>query len=137
MASNEAFKETVKSLFDGMDSYLSTKSVVGEPIVVGDTTIIPLVDITFGIGAGTGRGKENINAGGGLGGKVVPTALLIIKDDSVRVMDIGNGSGINKVLDMVPDFVARFDKKMTPEQKEARAKAADAMEEMIYDSADV
>ena len=46
------FDTTVNSLFSGMDHVLSSKTVVGEPQVIGDTIILPLVDISFGMGAG-------------------------------------------------------------------------------------
>ena len=45
------FKETVNSLFKGMDSFISAKTVVGEAIHVGDTIILPLMDVSFGVGA--------------------------------------------------------------------------------------
>ena len=47
------FSTSVQSLFDGMNGILSTKSVVGEPITVNDTIIIPLVDVSFGMGTGS------------------------------------------------------------------------------------
>ena len=46
------FNQTVGSLFQGMDSLLTTKTVVGEPTKVGDTIILPLVDVNFGVAAG-------------------------------------------------------------------------------------
>ena len=55
MAEN-GFKNTVESLFAGMDSFLSTKTVVGEAVTIGDTTLLPLVDVTFGVGAIVGVG---------------------------------------------------------------------------------
>ena len=45
------FNQTVGSLFQGMDSLLTTKTVVGEPTKVGDTIILPLVDVNFGVEA--------------------------------------------------------------------------------------
>ena len=45
------FDTTVNSLFSGMDHVLSSKTVVGEPQVIGDTIILPLVDISLGMGA--------------------------------------------------------------------------------------
>ena len=47
------FSTSIQSLFDGMNGVLSTKSVVGEPITVNDTIIIPLMDVSFGMGAGS------------------------------------------------------------------------------------
>ena len=47
MADNE-FRTNVDSLFRGMDQFISSKTVVGEAIHLGDTIIVPLVDVSFG-----------------------------------------------------------------------------------------
>ena len=51
MADN-SFSSTVASLFKGMDSFITTKTVVGDAVHIGDTIILPLVDVSFGVGAG-------------------------------------------------------------------------------------
>ena len=51
MAENSNFRSTVESLFKGMDSFISSKTVVGDAIHIGDTIILPLVDVSFGVGA--------------------------------------------------------------------------------------
>ena len=53
MADGNKFKETVESLFQGMDSVVSSKTVVGDAIHINGTIILPLVDVSFGIGAGS------------------------------------------------------------------------------------
>ena len=50
MADN-SFHTTVESLFKGMDSFITTKTVVGDAIHIGDTIILPLVDVSFGVAA--------------------------------------------------------------------------------------
>ena len=50
--SKENLKDTMGSLFDGMEGFLTSKTVVGEPIYIKDTIILPLVDVSFGMGAG-------------------------------------------------------------------------------------
>ena len=55
---NNGFSSVMESLLKGVDSILSTKTVVGEPKQFGDTIILPLVDVTFGVGAG-GSAAEN------------------------------------------------------------------------------
>ena len=64
MAENEKFNATVESLFKGMDSFLSAKTVVGEAVTVNDTIILPFVDVSFGVGAGAFSGEKNNNAAG-------------------------------------------------------------------------
>ena len=45
---------------------------------------------------------------GGMGGKVTPSAVLVIKNDSTRLINIKNQDAITKILDMVPDLLDRF-----------------------------
>ena len=99
---------TVESLFKGMESFVSTKTVVGEPTQVGDTIIVPLADVSFGVAAGAVSEANKNNGMGGMGGKVTPSAVLIIKNDSARLVNIKNQDAITKVLDMVPDLLDRF-----------------------------
>ena len=56
---NNSFESTVSSLFKGMDQFISSKTVVGDAITVGDTIILPLVDVSFGVGAGASSAEKN------------------------------------------------------------------------------
>ena len=104
----------VDALLDGMNGVLATKTVVGEPTKIGDVIIVPLVDVTFGIGAGASlsdeTGKKH-NGGGGIGGKMTPSAVLVIQDGSVKLVNVKNQDTITKILDMVPDLVDKFSSK--------------------------
>jgi len=104
----ENFNTTVESLFKGMDSFITTKTVVGDAIHIGDTIILPLVDVSFGVGAGAFCEDKKHNAAGGMGGKIMPSAVLVIQNGNTKLVNIKNQDGITKVLDMVPDFVNRF-----------------------------
>lgn len=106
------FQGVVESLLKGMDTVLSTKTVVGEATQIGDTIILPLVDVSFGVGAGAGSNSEKNSASGagGLGGKMTPSAVLVIKNGSTKLVNIKNQDAVTKVLDMIPDIVERFTK---------------------------
>ena len=108
MANENNFKDTVNSLFKGLDTFISAKTVVGEAVHVGDTIILPLVDVTFGVGAGAFEGDKKSNGGGGMTGKMTPSAVLVIQNGTTKLVNIKNQDGVTKVLDMVPDFVDRF-----------------------------
>ena len=109
MAENKNdFNETVASLFKGMDSFLSAKTVVGEAVHVNDTIIIPLVDVSFGVGAGAFAGDKKNNAVGGMGGKMSPSAVLVIQNGATKLVNIKNQDTVTKILDMVPDVVDRI-----------------------------
>ena len=127
MAENQ-FSGVVESLFKGMDTILSTKTVVGEATQIGDTIILPLVDVSFGVGAGAGVNdeKKTQNGAGGLGGKMTPSAVLVIgKNGSARLVNIKNQDTVTKILDMVPDILDRFGKK-DKEEKIDDKEAVDA-----------
>ena len=127
MAENQ-FSGVVESLLKGLDTILSTKTVVGEATQIGDTIILPLVDVSFGVGAGAGVNdeKKTQNGAGGLGGKMTPSAVLVIgKNGSARLVNIKNQDTVTKILDMVPDILDRFGKK-DKEEKIDDKEAVDA-----------
>lgn len=108
--SENNFNTAVSSLLQGMEGFLTTKTVVGDAVRFDDGTIIlPLVDVSFGVGAGcfADNGKKN-NAGGAMGGKIQPSSILIIKDGTTKLVNVKNQDALTKVLDMVPDFVDKF-----------------------------
>ena len=102
------FKDTVSSLFEGMDGFISAKTVVGDAVQMGDTTIVPLVDVSFGVGAGAFTGDKKNNGGGGLTGKVTPSAILVIQNGTTKLVNIKNQDSLSKILDLVPDVMNRF-----------------------------
>ena len=107
MADNQ-FTGVVDSLMGSMNALLSTKTVVGEATTIGDTIIVPLVDVSFGVGAGAnGREKKNGSAGG-FTAKMSPSAVLVIKNGQTKLVNIKNQDAVTKVLDLVPDIVDRF-----------------------------
>lgn len=122
MADKENFQGVVEALLKGMDTVLSTKTVVGEATQVGDTIILPLVDVSFGIGAGAGSNsqKNSASGAGGMGGKMTPSAVLVIKNGSTKLVNIKNQDAVTKVLDMIPDIVEKFTK---PKEKDEMSDA--------------
>lgn len=121
MAENEnQFQGVVESLLKGMNTVLTTKTVVGEATKIGDTIILPLVDVSFGVGAGAGSNGQKGSASGmgGLGGKMTPSAVLVIQNDVVKLVNVKNQDTVTKVLDMVPDMVDKFLDKRAEKGKE-------------------
>lgn len=102
------FTGVVESLLKGMDTVLSTKTVVGEATKIGDTIILPLVDVTFGVGAGASKGDKKNGGMGGMSGKMTPSAVLVIKNGQTKLVNIKNQDTVTKVLDMIPDIVDKF-----------------------------
>ena len=128
MEKNNHFLDNAEAVFKGMNTFLTTKTVVGEPIVVGDTTIIPLVDVSCGMAAGTFDNTSKSNGGGGMSAKISPTAMLIIQEGRTKVVNIKNQDAITRLLDMVPDLVNKITNKSDVD-KEATKKAETILNE--------
>ncbi len=124
----EHFQNTADALFKGMENFVSTKTVVGDAVQIGDTTILPLVEVSFGMAASARNEKDRSNGGGGMGGKITPTALLVIKDGATRLVNVRNQDSVAKLIDMAPDLINRFmpgnKSSSSPEEKKAMDDAA-------------
>ena len=106
--SENKFSTTVSALFSGMDSVISSKTVVGDAIHIGDTIILPLVDVSFAVGAGAFTEEKKEKGAGGLGGKITPSAVLVIQNGRTKLVNIKNQDTITKLLDLVPDVMDRI-----------------------------
>ncbi len=128
MEKNNHFLDNAEAVFKGMNTFLTTKTVVGEPIIVGDTTIVPLVDVSCGMAAGTFDNTSKSNCGGGMSAKISPTAMLIIQEGRTKVVNIKNQDAITRLLDMIPDLVNKITNKSDVD-KEATKKAETILNE--------
>jgi len=105
------FNSTVESLFRGMDSFITTKTVVGDAVRVdSDTIILPLVEVSFGVAAGAFANDSKNNAGGGMGGKISPSSVLVIQNGTSKLVNVKDQDSVTKILDMVPDIINKFTK---------------------------
>jgi len=113
----EDVENLVKTTLGEIEKVLNTKTVVGEPISIQDTTIVPLITAGFGFGAGGGSGKgeakqKGEGAGGATGGGawVKPVAVIIIDKGGVRIEPImGSLAGaMEKIGEIVPKMMERW-----------------------------
>lgn len=95
----EQVENLLKTTLTEVERLLSSRTVVGEAITIGDNTIIPLVSVGFGFGGGGGSGKdprnqnaEGLGAGSGGGGGVKPIAVIIANKDGVRVESVSRAA---------------------------------------------
>jgi uncharacterized spore protein YtfJ len=122
---------SLEVLFGKMENFISTKTVIGEPIHIGGVIIVPLVDVTFGVGAGVSDGSmgkdekngEHSAGGGALGGKIAPAAVLVVNEGTVQLVSVKNEDSVKKLIDLVPGIISKlnlgafFTKKKDGERK--------------------
>ena len=119
MAGN--FSQSIDTLFGKMEEFISTKTVVGDAITIGNVVLLPLIEVSVGVGAGVGGTDKNDKGAGGMGAKITPSAVIAIIDGKVQLINIKNQDAVNKLIDMAPgiadrlNFGAIFNKKSAPE----------------------
>ena len=111
MSSNVS--ENLQSMFSKMENFISTKTVVGDTMQFGDTIIVPLVEVTFGAGTGMSDSTEEKSGGtaggGGIGAKLTPVAVIVIVNGTAQLVDVKNKDSINKLIDLIPGVISKFD----------------------------
>ncbi|NPE31630.1 sporulation protein [Methanococcoides sp. SA1] len=100
-------EDVMKEVTSELERLVSAKTVVGEPVIAGGKTILPITKVSFGFGSGGGEGskdgvKSGFGGGGGGGAKIEPVAFLVISDEGVRLMTLSGNSDLGKLLDAVP-----------------------------------
>jgi uncharacterized spore protein YtfJ len=126
-----ALAEILKTALDQMKVIAQTETVVGEPIVAGEVTIIPVSRVSIGFAAG-GAGKEEKSgngAGAGGGINITPLAFIVVTGDKVQVQPLTPTDPVlQKVLSLAPDVitnVSKYFKKRTKKEKGEKEVADD------------
>lgn len=121
-----SFQASVRELLSGLDGFVSTRSVVGEPIRMGEATLIPLMDIQIGVGAGSYGGKSAGSAGG-LGATIKPSSMLLLQDGKVKLIRITNEETVMKVIDAIPEVIDRVKGAFMKTDKKVDEKAEEVL----------
>ncbi len=105
---SKSFNESLEVLFDKMEDFVSTKTVVGDSIVLGDVTLVPIIEVSVGLGAGGGDNDKKGGGGGGFGAKITPSAVIAITNGNIKLINIKNQDAISKLIDMAPGVVSKL-----------------------------
>jgi len=123
----EDLDHLIKTTLGEVEKVLNTKTVIGEPITIGDTTLIPLISVGFGFGAGGGSAKgedkhsgEGSGSGTGGGAGVRPIAVIVIDKEGTRIEPIKGSMAafLEKLTDSMPDVIDKVTKRLRERKKE-------------------
>ena len=123
----EDVENMVRTTISQIEKVLSSKTVIGEPITVGETTLIPLLSMGFGFGAAGGAGKadakqsgDGLKGGTGGAGGMRPIAIIIIDKEGVRIEPIKSSvaAALEKLGDKVPGVVEKIADRWGERKKE-------------------
>ena len=104
------------STMERLRSMVDVNTVVGEPILAGEVTIIPVSMVSVGFASGGSdfasknqRPEQDNSFGGdsGAGLKITPIGFLIVRGENVKLLPVmpPPGGAIDRAVDMVPDLV--------------------------------
>lgn len=115
-------KQNIESIFSHLENMFKANTVIGDPIVIGDITLIPVVNVTFGIGTGGGEGKDARDQGGGgigagTGARLIPAAVIVIRGDQVSMLPISGRSTIESVVEKMPEVIGKLKKAVQGDDK--------------------
>lgn len=108
--------DLTKTTLEEIEKVLTTRTVVGEPITIEGSTLVPLISVGFGFGAGGGSGRgeakqKGEGEGGGTGGGawVKPIAVIILDKEGVRIEPIRGGiaTTIGKLGETIPQVIEK------------------------------
>lgn len=136
MADNRV-SEMLSEVMGDFKGMINANSVVGEPIIAADgTMIVPISKVSFGFGGGGSEfdGKKAANTdfakphfGGGMGGgaSVKAEAFLVINNDNVRIVSMGGDSSpMNKLVDLMPGLIDKVNGFIVKKKDKKAAQAA-------------
>jgi len=111
----EEINQQVNMVFEKLKDFFTSKTIVGEEIKIGKITLLPIIEVAFGMGSGSGGGKvtdgqEGSGGGMGMGVKARPSAVIVIKDDEVKLLSLQKPGSLEKLVEKIPEIL----KKMPP-----------------------
>ncbi len=124
-----AIEDMVRTMLHELREIVKTETVVGEPVVIGDITMIPVSKISFGFGAGGGQGKKDDgNSGTGGGGSVQPVAFIVIQKGKAQLLPLEDKSlSLTDLLKYAPDVLEKI-KAFKDKRKKKKEEEGDSEE---------
>lgn len=101
----------MENTLEKMRQMVDTSTIIGEPMVTGDVTLIPVSKVTYGFTSGgtdlpSKSNAELFGGGGGGGITIQPVAFIVIEKGKCRMMQINNyTSSADRAIAMIPELV--------------------------------
>lgn len=127
----------MESTLQRMKEMVDTSTIIGEPMVSGKTTLIPVSKVTYGFTSGgtdlpSKQNQELFGGAGGGGISITPVAFIVIENGKCRMMQINNyTSSADRAIAMIPELVDKLTELITSksddkaEEKEEKAEDAE------------
>ena len=104
----------MENTLEKMRQMVDVSTIIGEPIVTGETTLIPVSKVSYGFTSGgtdlpSKQNQELFGGGGGGGITITPVAFIVIENGKCRMMQINNyTSSADRAIAMIPELVDKL-----------------------------
>lgn len=118
----------VEGIIRRVTDTIKTETVIGEPITLGEVTLLPVMNVSFGFGGGGGDGasggtNQGTGSGAGGGARMTVAGMVVVKGDEVSFVPTNKSSGksgsFDKLLDALPDLLEKLSGKVSKQKEEA------------------
>ncbi len=119
-------EEMLKVVTEEIANMISTKTVIGEHIIMEGRTIIPVTKVCFGFGSGGGEGKdktgqEGFGGGGGGGGAIEPVAFLVVSKEDVKLYSVKEKGILSQLVEVIPEIMEKCKCSEEDDKKEEKS----------------
>ncbi len=117
----------MESTLEKMKEMVDVSTIIGDPIVTGDTTLIPVSKVSYGFTSGgtdlpSKQSGELFGGAGGGGISITPVAFIVIQDGKCRMMQINNyTSSADRAIAMIPELVDKLTELISTKNEEPKA----------------
>ena len=139
---NNKLENLMNSTMDNIRQMVDVNTIIGEPVICPDgTVIIPVSRVSYGFASGgsdlppkTNTQKEFFGGGSGAGVSIQPVACLVVNNGNVKMLNMEFDGAVDRVISMIPevadkvgDLFKKFGKKK--ESDDDTVKKADTVTE--------
>lgn len=126
MEKNHPIEGLMITAMNSIQDMIDVNTIIGEPIELNNSSIIPISKVSFGFAAGgsefkgetleeyTKREKEEqiqyklpFGGGAGAGVTINPVAFLVVQEGTIKLLPIEHVSCTDKILDYIPDIIEK------------------------------
>jgi len=106
-------QEGLNISLEKLEDFCKTHTVVGPPIHVGEITLIPFIEVLFGVGTSGSADKDSVKGGGavGIGARIAPSGVLVVKREEITLLPLRDKNSLEKVIEIIPEIMERLPKK--------------------------
>ena len=122
--SENSIKGIMDITMDKLRAMVDANTIIGDTIVVGDITLIPVSKVSFGVATGGSDFPSKTQSGlfgggGGAGVTLSPVAFIAINGQNVKMMPVYNEmTSVDKAISMAPEVLEKAKEIFSKDKKE-------------------